>query len=129
MVMIEPQDYYRRITRTAAVLLALLGGASMFTAPPRFTAGLLCGGLLCLFNFKLLFSQVGRAFNQGSRNRAKFFIQSRYFARIILSAIIIFALITRTGINIVGLLLGLSIIMLSIVGQALYAYVAQGGDI
>jgi len=129
MITTETEDYYRHITRIAAVLLALLGGASLFTAPPRFTAGLLCGGLLCLFNFRLLFNQVGRAFNQGSRNRAKFFIQSRYFARIALSAIIIFALISQTAINIVGLLLGLSIIMLSIVGQALYAYVAQGGDI
>jgi len=129
MITTETEDYYRHITRIAAVLLALLGGASLFTAPPRFTAGLLCGGLLCLFNFRLLFKQVGRAFNQGSRNRAKFFIQSRYFARIALSAIIIFALISQTAINIVGLLLGLSIIMLSIVGQALYAYVAQGGDI
>lgn len=127
MIPTEAEPFFRRIQHTAALILGLAGAASLLTSSPQFTFGLVCGGLLSLFNFRLLYRQTCRVLDQGSR--AKFFMQSRYFARIGLSAIIVFALITRTEVNIVGLLLGLSIIILSITGQALATYIAQGGDI
>ncbi len=124
----EAELFRRRVLRGAALILGLTGAASCFTAPATFTFGLLCGGLLSLANFHLLYRQTSQALSPDRKSRAKFFMQSRYFARIGLNAIIIFALLTRTDVNVIGLLLGLSVTVLSIASQTLIAHIAVGGD-
>jgi len=124
----EAELFRQRVLRGAALLLGLMGAASFFTADTAFTFGLLCGGLLSLVNFHLLYRQTSQALSPSRQGRAKFFMQSRYFARIGLNAIIIFALLTRTDVNVIGLLVGLSVTILSITGQTLIAHIAVGGD-
>ena len=128
MITSEPADFYLKVQRGAALILGLMGAVSLMTASAEFSLGLMAGGLLSLFNFRLLYRQTSAALTPAKQGRAKFFMQSRYFARIGLSAIILFALLTRTDVNVIGLLLGLSVIILSITGQTLFAYLAWGGD-
>jgi len=82
--------------------------------PPRFVAGVVCGGLICILNFHGLYHNLTTVFAQLT-DKAKSAVLIRYYLRFALTAAVLFVVITRRMVDIVGLILGLSIVVVTIV--------------
>jgi hypothetical protein len=78
-----------------------------------FSSGFVAGGLIVTVNFHLLARTLKRSFvpeNLSSRN----VILAKYYIRFAISGFIIFLLISRHVVDPLGLLLGLSVVVVSI---------------
>lgn len=108
------QHLLRGVTRTNWVLLA---GASLLgwvVSPPAFARGILFGGLIVTVGFHMLYRTLKKAFN--SPRRASFpAVMARYYARFVVSGVIIFFLISKRIVDPLGLLVGLSVVVASII--------------
>ena len=98
------------------IILMILGLASFFFMSSGFTLGVILGGLLIIANFSLLQHTVRRVFSPESAMKAKKSVMIlKYYFRLAIMGIIIYILITRELVNPVGLTIGLSIIVISII--------------
>ena len=92
-------------------ILASLAGFLLFT--PAFARGILCGGLIVTVNFHLLSKTLKKALTPphlASHN----VVIAKYYFRFLVSGVIIFFLIVTHFVNPVGLVLGLSVVVSSI---------------
>jgi len=78
------------------------------------TLGILCGGVLSIANYYGLRFSISKAFLQVS-NKTKTFLMIRYYVRFIATGVILYFLITRTSINVIALIIGLSVVVFNIV--------------
>lgn len=98
------------------VILLLLAVASHLLMSPSFTLGLILGGLMIIANFNVLQHTVRRAFSpDGSMAGNAHAIVGKYFLRLGVMGALIYVLIARCGVDPVGLVVGLSIVVISIV--------------
>ena len=95
------------------LLLAAMTGAGGFFVSPHFAKGLFIGGLLANISFILLKKDITRILS-GPLNAAKgrFFI--KYYIRLTVLALILFFLVKYRSIHLVGLMVGLSTVVISI---------------
>jgi hypothetical protein len=99
--------------------LVLLGFSSVsyFSMGPSWTTGVLLGGLIAIANFAVLQRTVRRAFSpEGIHQGARFSIVGKYYLRLLALGVILYVLITRGWIDPLGLAVGLSTVVLSIIG-------------
>lgn len=90
--------------------------------------GVFLGGALGLLNYQWLYSHARTAVTLPGR-KGSAYMTFKYLIRLGAMAIAIVALMYFTHVNIVGLLIGLSVVMLSIVCYACYAILFHiGGD-
>lgn len=85
----------------------------------NFALGILAGGVISIANFYGLTTSLRKAFANVS-GRTKSFLMIRYYMRFILTGVVIYFLLTRTEISIFGLLIGLSLVVVNIIGSTLY---------
>ncbi len=104
----------KRLEVTNWVLLAFLTFLSAPWASPRFVAGIVCGGLICIINFHWLYRNLTTVFAQLTE-KAKSAVMIRYYLRFVLTAAVLFVVITREWVDIFGLVIGLSIVVVNIV--------------
>lgn len=104
----------KRLEVTNWVLLALLAFLSALWMSPRFVAGIVCGGLICILNFHWLYRNLTTVFARLT-DKAKSAVLIRYYLRFALTAVVLFIVITRKMVDIVGLIIGLSIVVVNIV--------------
>ena len=97
-----------------ALGILLLIGFVLDTKPFEFTLGVFSGGLISIANYYGCYLGLKKAFSQIS-NKSKSLILIRYYLRFILTGIVLFFLITRIDIGIIGLILGLSVVVINIV--------------
>jgi hypothetical protein len=101
------------VIRTNWVLFLSLSLLAVWLSSPAFFRGVVCGGLLVLVNFHLLARTLRRALtpphlaSTGS-------VLAKYYIRFIISGVIIFFLISTHFVNPLGLLVGLSVVVGSI---------------
>ncbi len=107
----------RYITLTNWVLLALAGMLGFALASPAFAKGILFGGLIVTVNFHLLARTLKRSLKPPHLASPNVII-AKYYIRFIVSGIIIFLLITQQVVNPLGLVVGLSIVVLSMMSAA-----------
>lgn len=98
------------------ILASLLG---FINTPLKFALGILCGGLLVTLNFHLLRRTVFKSFNperiESLGGRAILNgVLIKYYIRFAISGMVIFALINRDIVEPMGLILGLSVVVVSI---------------
>lgn len=94
----------------------LLGSSSFIFMSPMFTMGVILGGLIIIANFNLLQYTIQCAFSPGmSLKSNKMSIIAKYYFRLAIIGIIIYILITNGWVEPIGLTLGLSIVVISIV--------------
>ena len=101
------------VTRTNWVLFAVASIAGFILTPTSFAGGILCGGLLVTANFHLLARTLKKALTPphlASHN----VVIAKYFLRFIASGFIIFILIAGHFVNTLGLIIGLSVVVFSI---------------
>jgi len=117
----------KRIEFIALAFWAALCIVSLPIMGAKFALGVLLGGAVCLLNYQLLWrharSSVTLAAKQG-----KAFMIKRYILRLAITGAVLYVLIAKLHIDTLGLLLGLSVIMLGVMSYACYTYICAGGD-
>jgi hypothetical protein len=107
------QRILKFVTWTNWILFAAAGILSLIVSSPDFARGIIFGGLIVTVNFHLLARTLKKALTPphlASPNA----ILAKYYIRFILSGIIIFVLIAGHIVNPIGLILGLSVVVASI---------------
>lgn len=100
------------VTRANWVLLALACVAAYALTGPAFFKGIVFGGFIVTFNFHLMARTVKKAFVPPHLASVSSII-GKYYLRFTISAIIIFLLIQQKFVDPLGLIMGLSIVMIS----------------
>ena len=112
---------YKDLKRINWAVLLVLSSISYFVMDRSQTAGVILGGLIIIVNFGILQHTIRRAFSSdGATRRSKMSIIAKYYLRILALGAIIYCLITRGLVDPVGLAVGLSTVMLSIVSFGFY---------
>ena len=101
------------VTRTNWILFAVASIIGFLLMPADFAVGILCGGLLVTANFHLLARTLKKALTPPHLTSHNVVI-AKYFIRFIASGFIIFILIAGHYVNPVGLIIGLSVVVISI---------------
>lgn len=111
-------DKLVKILRTQNwIILMILGSASFFFMSSPFTLGIILGGLIIIANFNVLQHTIRCAFSsEGLLGAKKMSIILKYYLRLAVIGILLYFLITEKWVNPVGLAIGLSTVMISIVG-------------
>jgi len=108
------------------VVLAVLVLAGYFWGGREFALGVLAGGLLAVVNFHLLHHALKGTLEPLARNpqagasQAKAFFAARQLLRFFALLAIIFLLVSHGWVNIFGLLVGLSTVVLTLMVAALH---------
>ena len=94
---------------------------SLFFMPYRFTLGMVLGGFISIVNFHWLDRDLRKVFSRLSE-RPGSFVMFKYLIRLTVTAVVLYLLITSDIIDIVGLLVGLSTVVITMVFTAIAAY-------
>ena len=109
------KDISKYLHAQSWVILLILGSLSFFFMRPAFTLGVILGGLIIIANFNVLQATIRGAFTpEGTMLNKRRAIVAKYYLRLAILGLIIYILVTREWVDIVGLLIGLSIIVLNI---------------
>jgi hypothetical protein len=116
-MLVEHREIIGFVKSFNLVALFVLGSLSFWLMEDRFTAGLILGGLLSIFNFGIFERSLSDSFSpqEGRRFRKSIAIAKFYFRLLFLGAAI-YLLLKQSWIHPVGLILGLSIVVISIIG-------------
>lgn len=95
------------------VLLVAAGMAALFLAPLDFAWGIIAGGLIVTINFHLLYRTLKNALTPPYL-ASHHVVLAKYYLRFMASGLIIFILISRHWVNPIGLFIGLSVVVVSI---------------
>lgn len=116
------EGLYKEISTQNWIILLILGLAGFFFMSSRVTLGIILGGMLSMANFHVFQHTIGRIFSSEPvlSNKKKIVMIKCYF-RLAIMGIIIYMVITTDLVDLVGLVLGLSIIVISITGFGIRA--------
>jgi len=116
----EWQRFHNILRMLNWLVLLCFSLASYFSMSPYWTAGVILGGLIAIANFNVLQHTVCRAFSpEGIHQGTRFSIVGKYYLRLVALGVILYVLITGGWIDPVGLAVGLSTVVLSIVGSGI----------
>ncbi len=102
------------ITRANWIFLVGAALAGLVWTPPAFARGIIFGGLIVTINFHLLARTLKKSLTPphlASHN----VILAKYYIRFVISGVIIFFLISRHLVDPLGLFIGLSVVVASII--------------
>ncbi len=102
------------VSRANWVLLAGATAAAALLAPLDFALGVLSGGLIVTINFHLLARTLQRALKP-PHLASHHAVLAKYYLRFIASGFVIFLLIAGGVVNPLGLVIGLSVVVMSII--------------
>jgi hypothetical protein len=98
------------------IILLILSSASALLMRHSFAGGVLLGGLIAISNFHVLQHTVRRAFiSDGNMRKGKFSIIVKSYLRLFALGVIIYILIDKGLVDPIGLAVGVSTILFSIV--------------
>ena len=110
----EKDPLQKRLEITNWILLSVLVAGSLFLRYTRFSLGILLGGLISIVNFHWLYRNLLSVF-QKHLNRARAALMLRYYLRLAVTAIALYWIISRNLVDVIGLVIGLSVVVLNIV--------------
>jgi hypothetical protein len=122
-VRINDENIVTALNAGSWILLALMAGAGLLLVSRNFALGVLAGGVLAIANFHWLHSIIKRALLLSS-NKAESFARIRYVLRLAIVAFIIGILIIRCNIDLIGLLVGLSVLVINIFALTIYRLIS-----
>ncbi len=102
------------VTRANWILFFIASSVGIGLLPPDFAKGIICGGLIVTINFHLLYRTLKKAFKP-PRLTSHNVVLAKYYVRFLISGIIIFILISGHYVNPLGLFVGLSVVVVSII--------------
>jgi hypothetical protein len=104
----------RRIEIFNWIILAIVFILSLIFSPIKFSLGVLLGGFISIVNFYWMDRSLRNAFEKNTGN-IKGLVVGKYFLRLALTAIVLYFLIAYKTVNVIGLLIGLSVVMINII--------------
>jgi hypothetical protein len=110
----EKDPLQKRLEITNWILLAVMIAGSLFLRSPRFSLGILLGGLISIVNFHWLYRNLLSVFTK-HLNKARAALMLRYYIRLAVTAIALYWIISRNLVDVIGLVIGLSVVVLNIV--------------
>lgn len=116
---------YGFVVRSNWVLLAAAALVAGLLAPGAFFWGVLAGGLLVTVNFTLLARTLKNALDPG-KLAGYSGVLAKYYIRFTVSGLIIIALLASRAVDPVGLIIGLSVVVVSIVAAVVYMLLPPG---
>jgi len=125
-VRINENNIVPRLMVVCWILLLILTATGGLFGTVRFAASVLTGGLLAMANFYWLRSILQRAV-QLQNGTAKRFTMIKYVTRLAALGLIVYLLIKFAGIHLLGLLLGLSVLVLGIFVVSIWMLILKGG--
>jgi hypothetical protein len=112
------QRVLKFVTIANWVLLTVAGLLGFLVSPPEFAWGIVGGGLIVTINFHLLYRTLKKALTPPHLTSHNVVI-AKYYIRFIASGFILFVLISGHYVNPLGLFIGLSVVVVSIVMAAM----------
>ncbi len=98
------------------IILLVLSTASSFLMSYSFSAGVFLGGLLAVTNFHVLQHTITKVFlPDGKMKKGKFSIIVKSYLRLLALGVVIYILIVKSVVDPVGLAVGVSTVVLSII--------------
>lgn len=125
-VKINENNIFAILTIGSSLLLALLSVCGLLFFSASFAVGVVAGGIVAIANCHWLYRILQRAMGLPAQQAVRF-AQARYALRLAILAIIISILIIYVKINIFGLLLGLSVLVITLIILTLYMATLNGG--
>ena len=107
------------VTRSNWILFVVISILGFLLLPADFARGMFFGGLLVTLNFHLLAKTLKRALTPPHLSSHNVVI-AKYYLRFIGSGFIIFILIAGKYVNPLGLIIGLSVVVISIMLATMY---------
>lgn len=126
MITINEDNLFAVIIKGSLGLLAFLtlAGWTLFSA--RVGLGVLAGGCIAIANFFWIRNAVQRILGQLPA-RATMYAQFRFVARLSLTGMLLYFIITSGWFSLAGLFVGLSVIVINIIALSLYSALRAGG--
>ena len=125
----EPENDHnliRTMITASLILLAVMVICGWIFGSPRFAAGIVCGGILALGNMFWLKRSIEQAMGMDPRQAGRF-AMFRYLVRLAVLSGFFYLFIVKIGIDIIGLIAGLSVLVIVIMGFSLYRAARTGG--
>jgi hypothetical protein len=125
-VKIDENNIFTVLTIGSSLLLLILAVAGLFLVSRSFAAGVVAGGLLAIANCHWLYNILQRALRLPPRQAVRF-AQLRYLLRLAIIAVLVSILILYVKVSIFGLILGLSVLVITIMAVTVYMATLNGG--
>jgi hypothetical protein len=94
--------------------LAVIFILSVFFTPLKFALGILLGGFISILNFHWLGRSLQSVFkNIGGNFKGP--VMVKYYLRLAITGVVLYFLIAGDTVNIIGLILGLSVVVINII--------------
>ena len=114
MNLIVKDPLQRKIEIANWIVLAVLFIASWIFTPFDFYLGVLLGGFISILNFHWMERGLRGIFTNTAGN-VKGGVMVKYYIRLVLTAIVLYFLIANATVNVIGLLIGLSVVVINII--------------
>ncbi len=108
------QRILRFITWANWVLLGMASIGGLLVSSFDFALGIICGGLIVTINFHMLYRTLKKSLTPPYLSSHNVVI-AKYYVRFIASGFIIFVLISKHFVNPLGLIIGLSVVVASVI--------------
>ena len=128
MIPITSKDpVQKRIEIISIGIWLLMCLASLLALDRHFASGVFIGGVVCMINYQWLYRHAKAAVTLTAR-QGRSFMARRYVIRLFTMGAVLYLLIAYIKVDIIGLLLGLSVIILGIMSYACFTYIFDGGN-
>jgi lauroyl/myristoyl acyltransferase len=117
----EKDPLQKRLELTNWIILGILTLISFFFMPYKFALGMLLGGFISVVNFHWLVRDLRKAFKSLSE-KSNSAVMFKYYIRFAVTAIALYFIITGDIVDIIGLLIGLSTVVIAIVITTIALY-------
>ena len=114
MNLIVKDPLQRKIEIANWIALAIIFIVSWIFTPFDFYLGVLLGGFISILNFHWMERGLRGIFANTAGN-VKGGVMVKYYIRLVLTAIVLYFLIANATVNVIGLLIGLSVVVINII--------------
>jgi hypothetical protein len=104
----------KKIESANWIMLAILFIPALIFAPFKFSLGVLLGGFISILNYYWMERGLRGIFANTAGN-VKGSVIGKYYIRLVLTAIVLYFLIANGTVNVIGLLIGLSVVVINII--------------
>jgi len=111
---IEKDPLQQKIEMANWVLLGVFVLLSLVVMSFKFALGVLIGGLICIVNFYRLHKNLVDVITRSPQS-AKSAMMIKYYIRMAVTAVVLYFIVTSGFVDVVGLLIGLSIVVINII--------------
>jgi hypothetical protein len=112
--LIVKDPFQRKIEIANWIVLAVIFIISWIFTPFDFYLGVLLGGFISILNFYWMERGLRGIFTNTAA-KVKGGVMIKYYIRLILTAIVLYFLIANATVNVIGLLIGLSVVVINII--------------